>query len=214
MYLALPFIYLSILFLVAFFSILLLMKRGGKQQDFLCLYLCISFSLECLMFLIQRFFNDNSTFGFLYNIYILFCSFFFLKYFNREQKREFTLFSNIIFLSFFILYIIFFYKSYKEVNQAIGISFALVYIIYSLLYFYGKIKYPDSKSITSDPKFWVSCALLFWGVFFLLRIIPRYLFDKMDEQVLIISQSFFLVINILFYSFFFISLIKYSKKYE
>lgn len=191
MYSSLPLIYLLVLFLVAFFSILLLSKRGGKQQDFLYVYLGVSFSLECLMFLLQEILNDNSEFGIFYNIYIVFCSLFFLKYFNRAQKREFVRSNTLIFLLFLILYSIFFLKSCKEVNQTIGISFALVYIIYSLIWLYGKLKYPDSESITSDPKFWIACALLFWGVFFLLRIIPRYLFDKIDNQVLIISQSFF-----------------------
>ncbi|WP_155845042.1 hypothetical protein [Chryseobacterium daeguense] len=96
-------------------------------------------------------------------------------------------------------------------NQVIGISFALIYILYSLIWFYGKIKNPSLEKITNDPKFWIASGLLFWGVFFILRIIPRYFFNKVDGEVLIVSQSFFFIINIFFYLLFLISLIKYSK---
>lgn len=214
MYSTLQLAYSFVLFLVASFSIFMYIKKDGRKQDFLYIYLGVSFCLEFGMFVLQTHFSSTSSFGFLYNAYILFCSFFFLKYYNQGQRRGFIVLNNIIFLLFLIIYTMFLYKSYKEVNQVIGISFSLVYILYSLIWMYGKLKYPDFKSITADPKFWISCALLFWGVFFLLRIIPRYLFNQMDVQVLIISQSFFFVINIFFYFLFFIGLIKYLKKYE
>lgn len=212
MYTALQISYLIILFLVVSLSVLLCIRKGGKQQDFLYIYLGVSFSIEFLMYMIQIYLTDNANFGFLYNIYILFCTFFFLSFFNENQKKEFTVLNKAAFLLFLLIYIVFIFKNYREVNQVIGISFSLLYILYSLIWLYGKIKYPNLKSILDDPKFWVSCALLFWGVFFILRIIPRYLFDKLDEQTLIISQSFFFIINIIFYLLFFLALIKYNKE--
>jgi hypothetical protein len=141
---------------------------------------------------------------------ILFCGIFFLIYFNKNQDKILKRINTVVFSVFSLIYIFFIFKNYREVNQVIAISFALIYILYSLIWFYGKIKNPNLNSITNDPKFWVSCGLLFWGVFFILRIIPRYFFDEVDDEVLITSQSFFFVINIILYSLFFASLRKYN----
>lgn len=211
MYVILQHIYLLVLFLVAFYSLYLRLIKG-KQQDFLSVYLGITLFVEILMYVIYEFFNDNSNFGFLYNGYIFFCAYFFLKYFNRNQKIEFVRLNNINFSIFVIVYAVFILKNYQEVNQIIGISFSMIYIIYSLIWFYGKLKYPDSNTITDDSKFWISTALLFWSVFFILRIIPRYLFSKIDDDLLLTSQSFFFIINSVFYLLLFVSIMKYSKR--
>ncbi len=206
--------YLLVLFLVVSFSFFLYLKKGGRQQDFLCFYLGASFILEFLMLIFQIYFGSSAKFGFLYNIYILFCPLFFLFYFNRNQNSFVIKLNTAVFIIFIIIFLSFIFKNYQEVNQTIGISFSLIYIIYSLIWFYGKLKHPSEKIIMDDPKFWVSCGLLFWGVFFILRIIPRYLFNEVDNKTLIVSQSFFFVINILFYISFFISLLKYKKNYD
>lgn len=213
MYSNIQIIYLIILFLVATYSIFLC-KNGKKQQEFLCIYMSITFCLEFLMFIFQIFFKSSADFGFLYNLYILFCAIFFLMYFNKKQGRSLKRINNIVFLVFSLIYVFFIIKNHREISQVIGISFALIYIIYSLIWFYSKIKDPNLNSIANDPKFWVSCGLLFWGVFFILRIIPRYLFNEVDREILIVSQSFFFVINIFFYVSFFISLLKYKKRYD
>jgi uncharacterized membrane protein len=213
MYTILQLAYLIVLFLVAAFSILSCIKTGKQQQDFLCIYLGISFCLEFLMFIIQIYFHSSSGFGFLYNLYILFCTLFFLHYFNQRQNVKLVRLNKLIFSVFAVVYMIFIFKNYKEVNQIIGISFSLIYILYSLIWFYGKLTYPDPdlKNMMNDAKFWVSTALLFWSVFFILRIIPRYFFSKIDVELLITSQSFFFFINIVFYTMFFIAVIKYNK---
>lgn len=214
MYSIFQLIYLLVLFLVASFSLYLCIKKGGKQQEFLWLYLGISFVLEFVMFIFQIVFGSSSGFGFLYNIYFLFCPLFFMIYFNRKQKQLIVKLNTIVFAVFMLIFLFFIFKEYQEVNQIIGISFSLVFILYSLIWFYGKLSHPNEKSIMDDPKFWVSCGFLFWGVFFILRIIPRYLFNEVDHGTLIISQSFFFVINIFFYISFFVSLLKYSKNHD
>lgn len=206
--------YLTILFLISSFSIYLFFKKGGKQQEFLCIYLGISFILEILMFAFQIYCGSSSQFGFLYNIYIFLCSLFFLFYYNKYQHRDMIRINVIVNLLFNFVFFIFILENYKEVNQVIGVSFSLIYILYSLIWFYGKLRYPNEKKIVNDPKFWVSVGLLFWGVFFILRIIPRYLFNEKDNETLIISQSFFFLINIFFYLTFFISLVQYNKSYD
>ncbi len=213
MYSSFQIAYIIVLFFVASFSIFLYLKIGGRQQDFLCFYLGTSFILEFLMFIFQIYFGSSIQFGFLYNLYILFCSLFFLFYFNRNQNLLLVKVNTFIFTIFAVIFLTFILKSYKEVNQIIAISFSLMYIIYSLTWLYGKIKYPNEIFIIDEPKFWISSGLLFWGVFFILRVIPRYMFDQFDNKILIVSQSFFFVINILFYISSFISLLKYSKMY-
>jgi hypothetical protein len=206
--------YLIALLLVASFSIFLCIKKGGGKQEFLCFYLGASFILEFLMLIFQIYFGSSAKFGFLYNIYILLCPLFFLFYFNRNQDTFLVKVNTLIFMVFAVIFLSFIFNNYQEVNQTIGISFSLVYILYGLIWFYGKIRYPNEKKMMNDPKFWISCGLLLWGVFFILRIIPRYLFNEVDGEVLIVSQSFFFVINILFYISFFISLLKYNKQYD
>lgn len=204
-------VYMIILFLVASFSIFLCIKNGRKQQEFICFYLGITFCLEFLMYIFQICFKSSTNFGFLYNIYILLCTLFFLNYYNRKQVRELIKMNNVVFGIFIVFYIYYIFKNYKEVNQVIGICFALLYILYSLFWFYGKLKYPDLIGIWDEPKFWISCGLLFWGVFFILRIIQRYLLNEINNEGLIVFQSIFFIVNMLFYLLFFVSLIKYNK---
>lgn len=203
--------YMIILFLVAFFSIFLCVKNGRKQQEFICFYLIITFCLEFLMYIFQIYFNSSTNFGLFYNIYILFCALFFLNYFNKKQVRELMKINNVVFGIFGVFYIYYIFKNYKEVNQVIGICFALLYILYGLFWLYGKLKYPNLIAIWDEPRFWISCGFLFWGVFFILRVIPRYLLYKINNEGLIIFQSIFFTINIIFYLFFFVSLIKYNR---
>lgn len=205
--------YLLALFFVTFFSIYLYLKEE-KKQELLVVYLSISFLLDFLMFILQIFFTTTAEFGFLYNIYILFSGVFFLIYFNRNQIIKLKKLNTLIFGCFVTTFLVSIFNNFVEVNQIIGLSFAFLYILYSLIWFYGKIMSPDKKSIMDDPKFWVSSGLLFWGVFFILRIIPRYLFNKVDAELLIMSQSFFFWVNIIFYSILFISLLKYKKDGE
>lgn len=212
MYSSFQLAYMIVLFLVACFSILLCIKNGKRQQDFLCVYLVITFCLEFSMYVFQIYFKSSSDFEILYNAYCLFCAIFFLKYFNRGQERGLVRLNIIIFCIFCILYALFIVENYWKINQGVAIIFALIYILYGLIWFYGKLMNPNLIKIWNEPKFWISSAFLFWGVFFILRVIPRYLFDRVDDQVLIISQSLFFTINTLFYLFFLVSLIKYDKK--
>lgn len=211
MYAEFQFAYLSVLFLVTAFSLSLVLK-GKVQQEYLYIYLMVSFFLDFVMYCFQLFFKSTANFGFLYNIYILFCGVFFLIYLNRNQTKHLKTITTLIFCVFFVIFSFYIFKSFVEINQVIGIAFSFLYIFYSLIWFYGKIMKPDKKSILDDPKFWISSGLLFWGVFFILRIIPRYLFNKVDEQFLIASQLFFFIINMIFYAMFFVSLLKYKKE--
>lgn len=203
--------YLFVLFTVTSFSIYLYLNKVKKQEG-LYIYLTISFFLDFLMFILQMLYKSTAQFGFLYNIYIFFCAFFFMIYFNRNQSKNLKILNKLIFCCFLLIFFVTIISNFIEINQVIGMSFGFLYIFYSLIWFYGKIMYPDNKSILDDSKFWVSSGLLFWGVFFILRIIPRYLFSKVDGQLLIVSQSFFFCVNIIFYSLLFISLLKYNKK--
>lgn len=210
MYAEFQFAYLSVLFFVTVFSVCLVMKK--VQQEYLYIYLTVSFLLDFLMYCFQLCFTSTANFGFLYNIYILFCGVFFLIYFNRDQTKHLKTITTLFFCAFLATFSIYIFNGFVEINQVIGIAFSFLYISYSMIWFYGKIMKPNKESILDDPKFWVSCGLLFWGVFFILRVIPRYLFDKVDEQLLLVSQLFFFIINMVFYSLLFVSLLKYKKK--
>jgi hypothetical protein len=212
MYSSTQLLYLLVLFLVTSFSIFLCVKKERKGQEYLYIYLSLTLALEFLMYIFQILFKSSSDFEILYNAYFLFCAIFFLKYFNRGQERGLVRLNSIIFCIFCILYVLFVVENYWEINQGVAIIFALTYILYGLIWFYGKLMNPNLIKIWNEPKFWISSAFLFWGVFFILRVIPRYLFDRIDNEVLIVSQSLFFIINIIFYLFFLVSLVKYDKK--
>jgi len=205
--------YLTVLFMVTTFSVFLSLKKQ-KEQEFLYIYLIVSCLLDFLMFVLQKNYMSTAKFGFLYNIYILFCALFFLVYFNKNQSKNLKILNRLIFTGFLLVFSVSIFHNFMEINQIVGMSFAFLYILYSLSWFYGKIMDSDQKSILDDARFWVSGGLLFWGVFFILRIIPRYLFSKVDAQFLIFSQSFFFFVNIIFYSLLFVSLLKYKKKQD
>lgn len=203
-------VYLLVLFSTVCIALYFLKK--GMSLEFLWLYLSVSFGLDFLMFVLQFFFITTVKLGYLYNLYIVFSAYFFLNYFNKSLSRPLKRINYLFFSSFLLLFVFFVFENFYEVNQKNGIAFSMLYIVYSLIWFYSKIQSPDQVSIMEDSKFWVASGLLLWAVFFILRIIPRYLFSKVDHELLVLSQSFFFVINILFYSLLFVAILKYNRK--
>ncbi|KQW98810.1 hypothetical protein ASC72_11785 [Flavobacterium sp. Root420] len=79
-----------------------------------------------------------------------------------------------------------------------------------MLWFYQKIAFPSKDKIIDDPNFWTSTALLLWSCFFIFRVIPRYFFDTIDKDFLILLRELVYIINSIMYLLFFKALMKYE----
>ncbi|WP_157859408.1 hypothetical protein [Chryseobacterium angstadtii] len=95
-----------------------------------------------------------------------------------------------------------------EYDYRIGIVLALFYICSALFWMGYRIINVDNRKITAHPRFWISVGLILWSSFFILRSIPMYLFEKIDEEFQKMLRNVFYIVNIVFYILFFIALLK------
>ncbi|MFY1048483.1 hypothetical protein [Chryseobacterium sp. GP-SGM7] len=198
---------ITLLFL---YSIFLGGKNKNAIQKYLFIYLFVTNAIEILS-LIGKSYLNLPTNGIIYNFYSLFClSFFYFFYAGSFVKK-----SKLIFLGLYCLAIactVFFIDFLKfEYDYKIGIILAMFYMCSALFWMGYRIVNVDNRKITSHPKFWVSVGLILWSSFFILRSIPMYLFEKIDEEFQNMLRTIFYIINIAFYILFFIALLK-SKK--
>ncbi|HCR76603.1 MAG TPA: hypothetical protein DIW37_09420 [Chryseobacterium sp.] len=90
----------------------------------------------------------------------------------------------------------------KEYSINLGVLMVLTYILLSLLWFFNEFRKNDQIHIIKKQFFWISTSLLLWSVFFLFRLIPMYLFDKIDKEFLFTLNNIFQIITILSYIIF------------
>ncbi len=185
-------------------------KSSFSAQNFLFIYLCITFVNESVSF-IRNLINPEVRVGLQYNLYFIFCILFFSFFFRKSNQKFFKNLSSLSAI-IAIVYIVFFTHFLSvDFDKNIGITLLAFYIVNSLVWFYQKISFFDKNRITDDPVFWISTALLMWSCFFLFRVTPMFYFAKEDEeflQFLKIGQN---IINIGMYSMFCISLKKFEK---
>lgn len=198
-------LYFILLFATAIKSLHLILNKNN-QNSYLFIYLCVVLSQEC--FLKYQSFFQNYNYFYLYNLFDIFSIIFFtFFYFSHTRYKLITgigvtalvcysYFSNNIFISYF---------------DNGGIISAICLLLFSLLDYTFILKNRTIIKITSIPFFWVSTALLLWSVFFLFRLIPRFLFQNIDHNFMEILRSFFQLINVITYALFFIALTKFEK---
>lgn len=200
-------VYKAVLFFTLIQSYILGRKFSFSAQNYVFLYLLITFFNECLSFF-RNIMNQNVKVGLQYNLYFIFCVFFYTFYFSRLISG--TIKKVIVVTAVSSLGYIFMVTSFygEDFDHKIGITVTLFYIIVSLLWFYNKIIFFDEKKITDDPAFWISTALLMWSCFFLFRVTPMFYFAKEDEEFLSFLKLGQNIINIGMYGMFYISLLK------
>ncbi|HCA07290.1 hypothetical protein [Chryseobacterium sp.] len=204
-------IYKIILLLPLIKSFFLGRRNSFSAQNYLFIYFLLTFVNEWLSFIRDQL-NPDVKVGVQYHMYFIFCVLFFhffysfrLKYLLEKISTGVTILS----LGYILLFTNFLGNDF---DKKIGITITLFYIINSMLWFYQKISFFDEHKITDDPTFWISTALLMWSCFFIFRVTPMFFFAKNDYeflQFLKIGQN---IINIIMYSLFYISLIKYQKQ--
>lgn len=203
-------VYKIVLLLIIIKAYILGRRYSFSAQNYLFLYLFITFFNESVSFIINII-DPNLKVGLQYNLYFIFCILYFSIYF-------FKLFSGILKILLVMtalgsLAYIFMNTNFSgdEFDNKIGITITLFYIMISLLWFYHKISFFDQRKITDDPVFWVSTALLMWSCFFLFRVTPMFYFAKEDKEFLEFLKAGQNFINIGMYAMFYISLIQYKK---
>ncbi|WP_142725344.1 hypothetical protein [Chryseobacterium sp. ON_d1] len=186
-------------------------KSSFSAQNYIFIYLLLTFINEWFSFIRDQL-NPDVKVGFQYHLYFIFCIVFFHFFYSFRFKYSLKQISTLVTLLSFS-YILFFTNFLgRDFDKKVGITVTLFYIIISLLWYYQKISFFDKYKITDDPAFWISTALLMWSCFFIFRVTPMFFFAKNDNeflQFLKIGQN---IINIIMYSMFYLSLIKYEKQ--
>ncbi len=192
------------------YSVLLNVTNKNIFQKYILIYMIITNAAE-LISLLGNSYLDLSTNGIIYNVYSLISLvFFYFFYITSYINKSRIVFSGFSLLAF--IYAFFFTSFLKfEYDYKIGIVLSLFYICTALFWLAYKIMNVDSMKITDHPKFYISVGLILWSSFFILRAIPMYAIEKVDNNFQSQLRSIFYLINIIFYFLFLISLIK-SKK--
>lgn len=207
---ALAIIYQIGIIVLLLYSLFLGGIHKNAIQKYFFVYLLITNAIE-LFSLIGRSYFDLSTNGTIYNCYSLFCLCFFYFFYSRSfvgKSKYYFLFLFGLALSYSLLFTNFLKFEY---DYKIGIVLSLFYICTALFWMAYRIVNVDNRQITAHPKFWISVGLIMWSSFFILRSIPMYLFENIDEEFQKMLRSIFYIVNIVFYILFFTALLK-SKK--
>lgn len=204
------YIYEIILLLTLLKSIVLVRKFNLSCQNYLFVYLLVTFLVE-LGSRIILLINPKSELSIQYDIYCVFCILFFWFYYNlsfqKNLRKKVNLLSGFLLIS--IIPISFFLK--QTLSFVLMTALPIFYILYSMLWFLQKITLTSEDKITDDPNFWISTALLLWSCFFIFRVIPRDLLNIEDKEFLILLREFLYGINCIMYLLFFKGLIKYER---
>ena len=203
-------IYEIILLLTLLKSIVLVRKYNLSSQNYLVIYLLVTFLVEVFSWIVLLI-DKDSQWSFQYNFYCVFCIVFFWYYYSSLFDTSLKKKANILSVLLLIGVLVFPNFLGENLESKLIIALPLFYILYSMLWFYQKIAFPSKDKITDDPNFWISTALLFWSCFFIFRVIPRHLFDSRDKVFLILLRELLYIINCIMYLLFFKGLLKYER---
>ncbi len=143
-----------------------------------------------------------------YNYYILLATILFsiiyiFEYKNKKIQLLYTSFSIGILVAVCIILL----NNTSAFSTTASIIFCFFCIINALIWLIHCLFDIKEISIIRMPLFWFSTAFLFWGCFFLFRIVPANYFSKQDPFFLSQVQIFFNVINIITYILYLLALL-------
>jgi hypothetical protein len=199
--------YEIILLITLLKSMVLVRKFTLSSQNFLFIYLLVTFLVEVFSWIVLLI-DIDSKWSFQYNLYCIFCILFFWSYYSRQFHKNLKKKINLLLILLIICILGFTME--ENLESKLVIALPMFYILFAMLWFYQKIAFPSKDKITDDPNFWISTALLLWSCFFIFRVIPRYFFDTTDKGFLILLRELVYIINCIMYLLFFKALIKYE----
>lgn len=204
-------IYLLVLLLTSVFGVFVSFKNGWKNQQYLAVFVVLSCLLES--FLTTVYANDEKIdLSFLYKYYLFISVLFFYYYFKSDKEKLVVKVANCALFFFCSVFAYSVYMNFFYINSYLIAAYSTTVIVFALLWFYTKLQNPSVESIWDDPKYFIAIGSLVLSVFYVLRMIPRYLFFQYDNQLLEISSNLFLCIATFYYLLFFIAEYKYLKR--
>lgn len=107
-----------------------------------------------------------------------------MLYYLKSIEPKFKLYLWILGVAGVVLSIIFVAVSEEQFSNNAGLVKALATISFCLLWFFSQLAMPNNTPIIKKLAFWVSSALLLWSIFFIFRLMPRYLLNTQDKNFL------------------------------
>ena len=158
---------------------------------------------------IYCFFNKQNSLP--YQFGSLFYAAFFTFYYVHFTPKLKKLIYFVGGLSFAVI-LYYFLQFDKNFPSEMGIIIALLFISFSLIWFYEQIRRPGENFIIHHETFWISAANLFWGIIFLFRVSMMYWLAAKDLAFLMVLDKIFKISLLLTYVFLLIGVTK--KQYS
>ncbi|WP_326986039.1 hypothetical protein [Chryseobacterium sp. MP_3.2] len=105
----------------------------------------------------------------------------------------------------------FIYESPHIFPVEVGVIISLTYATFALIWFSYHLKNMEKVFIAQMQGFWVSAAILFWGIIFLFRVTLMYYLQTHDPEFLLLLHQIFKVSILITYVFFLISVTRKQK---
>lgn len=203
------YISLTVIFICLIKSLILIKSNLHFYQNFLWLYLAITFSLE--FYGIYKMAFKEYDFAYLFNYYCIFLILFFYIYYFKLLSKNLKKINSIIFL-IILIFIIFLTKFYgNNFDIRLGLLVSFYFIINTLFWFYYRLKKLEHRKIIDNPNFWISSGLLLWSIFFIFRSLPMFFLSENDPAFLQLLKTIQYGVNIIMYSMFYIALLKFEN---
>lgn len=190
-------------------AIILKIKHKKTKKSFLILYFFTAFLLES--YGLYKIIVQEYDYSFLFNYFFLFNILYFLFQYNKEFNSQIKNIATILAILACIM-VIYLISQNTIFSNKIGLILSFFYISISILWFYQKNIDISNEYLVDLPFFWISVALLFWSIFFIFRIMPMYILESLDAGFKIQINNIFMIVNIITYILFYISLTKFQKK--
>ena len=201
----------GIYFIILLSCVVLSIKQriNNINNDHIYLYLSSIFIIDFSVLAAQQLFKVEASFIYIFaDIINVFFTYFYFNIQIGKVKyiREITILAVIGVVIF---------NDWKEVKYSDYCS--IISCFYSIticllgLYKILDSNFDSTKKIQNIPFFWYATAVLLWSTAFLMRTIPRFYFQSVDDLFMEELRLFFAIINILTYIIFFILLLKYNR---
>ncbi len=151
--------------------------------------------------------ESQVLYNFLCFFQIIFFGFYYWQLVPKKYKKSIIYLTSV----FLVLMLISYDFKDSSFQNELGILTCFYLLIISFYWYYIKINSFSTQSILLDPAFWITSGQLFWCIFFIFRITPRYFFQETDKNFLNLLNTIFICVVIVEYALFFVSLTVYQK---
>lgn len=205
-------VYDVILFTVLGLSLFLAVRYGSKKQNFLWLYLLVTFGFELssVVLLLLQFPTVNTDW--VYKSYALFCIVFFGIYYSRIFLKTYRNVVVILTLTALIASACIADYTVQAFEPGLVVLISGFYILLPLLWYFYALHHNLNQKITENPHFWISAALLFWGSFYAFSFYPaQYLAGKDPAFHTVLKDVNYMVATVM-YILMGIGLLKFNRQ--